>query len=116
MGYRKGYRFENWLVNELKKHGFVVIRSAKSGGIDVVALKDGKTFGFECKYSSGSRIRVPESEMKFMERFMDQGGLAFLVVKFKRKGVWVLYPNKSMSEKELKVYGLPWDRFIWFVC
>lgn len=50
--YFKGRRFE-WKVKEyFKSHGYVVIRSAASKPIDLVAMKEGIVLFIECKYNA----------------------------------------------------------------
>lgn len=49
--YRKGYVFENRLVNDLKKQGcqFVVRTAGSHSQYDIVAIKDETLFLIQCK-------------------------------------------------------------------
>ena len=50
--YEKGRRFE-WAVRSyLESMGFLVVRAAASKPVDLVAVKDGKTYLVECKYDA----------------------------------------------------------------
>jgi len=53
MSYRKGYKFEREIFNIFQSAGYYCIRSAGSHGVfDIVAIKDGITFGIQCKYNN----------------------------------------------------------------
>ena len=48
--YRRGYAFENSLKKKLEAKGFYVIRSAGSKGVfDLIAVRNGKVYGIQCK-------------------------------------------------------------------
>jgi len=53
MSYRKGYKFEREIFNIFQSAGYYVIRSAGSHGVfDIIAIKNGITFGIQCKYNN----------------------------------------------------------------
>ncbi len=67
--YSKGARSERELINKFYENGFSVIRSAGSGvnsiSPDIVAIKNGKGFAFECK--AWDRTTLSIDEIKFNE-------------------------------------------------
>ena len=46
-----GFRFEEWVAASLKKFGWIASVTSRSNdqGIDVIAIRDGKTLGLQCK-------------------------------------------------------------------
>jgi len=55
--YRKGYRFEIYVANYLRRNGFYVIRAAGSHGIfDLIAIYHGCIYGIQCK-TNGRLLR-----------------------------------------------------------
>lgn len=61
--YRKGYQFEIYVASYLRRNGFYVIRSAGSHGIyDLIAIRNGKVFGIQCK-TNGRLLRKELTEI-----------------------------------------------------
>ncbi len=68
--YRKGYRFEMAIYHKFKNAGYFVIRSAGSHGeFDIIAIKDGRILGIQCKYdgrlTKAELERIKETAIKY---------------------------------------------------
>jgi len=56
MSYKKGLKFEYEIKQLFESAGYYVMRSAGSHGIfDLIAIKNGKAFGIQCKYNNHLR-------------------------------------------------------------
>lgn len=66
--YSKGARCERELLKELHDNGFSVMRSAGSGintlSPDLIAMKDGKGFAFECKAWESSSLSIEKERFE----------------------------------------------------
>ena len=97
--YKRGYAFENSLKKKLEAKGYYVVRSAGSKGVfDLIAIKEGKVYGIQCKigYSIHEKelIRIVDTAKRF--------GI-YPVVAFKdgRKiKLFIVKENKSVSIDE----------------
>jgi len=85
--YHRGRRFEYRVKRFLEGEGWVVIRSAGSKPIDLVAFKDGVILFIECK----KRGYVPKEQREYQEGLARRAGATYVVVtpknfhEFKRK-------------------------------
>jgi len=97
--YRRGYAFENSLKKKLEAKGFYVIRSAGSKGVfDLIAVRNGKVYGIQCK--TGDYIH--ERELLQIADTAKRFGI-YPVVAFKdgRKiKLFIVKENKSVSIDE----------------
>jgi len=92
LSYRKGRRFE-WQVRTLfEENGWVVLRTARSKPVDLVALKNGNVLLIECKY--GSRLRIREKS-KLIELAEIAGGQPILAFREKYKHRVILVNLKT---------------------
>jgi len=59
MSFVKGRRFENYVKDKLERNGYYVARSAGSKGVfDLIAVKDGKVIGIQCKLGRISKSEI----------------------------------------------------------
>ena len=81
--YRKGYTFEIYVANYLRKNGFYVVRSAGSHGVfDLIAIYHGQIYGIQCK-TDGRLLRKELTEIvKTAEK---HGIIPFLAFRDKRR-------------------------------
>jgi len=74
--YERGRRFEYRVKRFLEGEGWVVIRSAGSKPIDLVAFKDGVILFIECK----KRGYVPKEQREYQEGLARRAGAMYVVV------------------------------------
>lgn len=74
--YVKGRRFEYRVRDFLRSHGWVVIRSAGSKVIDLVAMKNGNVLLIECK----TRDYIPNGQKNRQESLAAQAGAEYFIV------------------------------------
>jgi len=86
--YNKGAGYERELIKILVSTGFAAVRVAGSGRArteqpDVLAGKNGKTFAFECKYSSSDYKSLSAEEVNSFFLFCTKFGCgAYLAFRF----------------------------------
>jgi len=91
--YKKGYRGEIQLVHELSKRGFMVVRTPRSGRInlaspDIIAAKDGKLIVIECK-SRKNAFKIKKEQLNELMLWEKKAGaIPYIGWKIVRKG-WV---------------------------
>jgi len=108
--YNKGANAERELLKELHAQGFAVTRVAGSGVNplpcpDVIALKAGKIFAFECKAWKGQYLAIPLQNMDEEAEWAEIAGATFLIGwKIPREG-W-LFIKKEHFHKTDKNYML----------
>lgn len=73
--YQKGYRFQQRVKKYLEKEGYFVILSPKSRFPDGVAILEGKTFFFECKWNK----YLTKEEKEKGKELMLKWGMRFVV-------------------------------------
>ncbi|RLF09933.1 MAG: Holliday junction resolvase [Thermoprotei archaeon] len=113
MAFRKGYRAEVELMENLRKEGFYVVRIPISGGrglpCDILAAKGEDRRGYQVKETKANRIYLSEGEVKALLEFCQAFGLKpFIAVKwkFRRQNPWTVIEVKGA--KRLKIeYSLP---------
>jgi len=83
-----GTNFEHRVIYLLRKKGFYTVRAGSSlGAFDILAVKDGIAFGFQCKYSRDGKLYVPKVELENMvNEAMKNKFYAILVYNKKQKG------------------------------
>lgn len=116
--YRKGYVAEHQLVHTLSKLGYMVVRTPRSGSInlaspDIIAAKDGKLIVIECK-SRKSAFSIPRDQLAELEEWVSKAkAIAYIGCKISRKGWKFLYLNDVISnngnigKKFLEEKGIP---------
>jgi Holliday junction resolvase len=71
--YSKGARGERELINKFYENGFSVIRSAGSGvnsiSPDIVAIKKGRGYAFECKAWDRTTISIDEEKFNELKKW-----------------------------------------------
>ncbi len=95
--YRKGYRFENALLNRLKKEGYdAVVRTAGSHSpYDIIAIKDAKLFLIQCKAND-----ITPYELLRVRKKMCNIARELTVVEclaYKKKGKTLILPLSEMQ-------------------
>ena len=108
--YNKGANAERELIKELHSAGFAVTRVAGSGVNplpcpDVIALKQGKIFAFECKAWKGQYLAIPHENMDEEKEWAQIAGAEFFIAwKIPREG-W-LFVKADHFHKTDKNYML----------
>jgi len=116
--YSKGARGERELLAKFAELGYSVMRSAGSGvnsiSPDIIAIRSGKGFAFECKAWETSVTIEPE-KYEVLKRWENNAGLrSFIAWRMNGKG-WFFIPigklrqtEKSyrISKKEAFEYGM----------
>jgi Holliday junction resolvase len=93
--YAKGYRAERSLVHELSKKGYMVVRTPRSGRInlaspDVIAAKNGVLIVIECK-SHEEAFKVPAEQLGQLKEWETRAGAkAYIGWKISYKGWFFL--------------------------
>lgn len=93
--YAKGYRSERELVHTLSKMGYMVVRTPRSGRInlaspDVIAAKNGVLIVIECK-SRAEAFTVPQDQLAELKEWQDKAGAkAYIGWKISHKGWFFL--------------------------
>jgi Holliday junction resolvase len=100
--YRKGYAAELELVHKLAEKGFMVIRTPRSGRInlaspDVIAAKSGKILVIECK-SRASAFKVESEQLDELRQWQEKAGaVPYIGWKISRKG-WIFLNLDDVAE------------------
>ena len=93
--YAKGYRAERTLVHELSRMGYMVVRTPRSGRInlaspDVIAAKNGTLIVIECK-SRAEAFTVPQDQLSELKEWETKAwAKAYIGWKISRKGWFFL--------------------------
>jgi len=79
---RKGTYFENQVKKIFESKGYYVVRSAASRGVfDLIAIKDGKPIGIQCKVG-----RIPKRELEIIKETGRRYGIVpYTAIKVNRK-------------------------------
>ncbi|MBI2971154.1 MAG: hypothetical protein HYY37_01900 [Candidatus Aenigmarchaeota archaeon] len=96
--YRKGYAGERQLVHILAHMGYMVVRTPRSGRInlaspDIIAAKGGRLIVIECKSRAGAFTVPPEQLDELREWEEKAGAKAYVAWKVSRKGWFFLNLN-----------------------
>ncbi len=100
--YRKGYAAELSLVHTLSKLGFMVIRTPRSGRInlaspDIIAAKNGKLIVVECK-SRAAAFTIEKEQLAELKEWQERAGaVPYIGWKISRKG-WTFFHLKDVEE------------------
>jgi Holliday junction resolvase len=101
--YSKGARAERELVEILKRKGYVVVRAAGSGvnsiSPDLIAVKNGKVYAFECKFWNRNNLSLEKEKIKYLKEIQKQGIISYVAWKIPRLG-WFLIEPKELEEQE----------------
>jgi Holliday junction resolvase len=101
--YSKGARAERELVEILKRKGYVVVRAAGSGvnsiSPDLIAVKNGKVYAFECKFWNRNNLSLEKEKIKYLKEIQKQGIISYVAWKIPRLG-WFLIEPKDLEEQE----------------
>jgi len=101
--YSKGARAERELVEILKRKGYVVVRAAGSGvnsiSPDLIAVKNGKVYAFECKFWNRNNLSLEKEKIKYLKEIQKQGIISYIAWKIPRLG-WFLIEPKELEEQE----------------
>lgn len=105
--YMKGAQAERNLANLLKNREFSVVRVAGSGSSistpDIIAIKKGRIFAFECKaWKTTPKLRKKELKM-FSEWCEKAGAIGFLAWK---KKDWLFLNIKGLENSNIKKDGM----------
>ena len=101
-----GYRYEQMFKKELEKNGFLVIRSAGSFFMDLIAVKKGQVFLIEIKSSKSNvhylngRCRNQMALLKESEKF---GLKSYYAVWFKNKGWKIVRSDPKIKKIDLSI-------------
>ena len=93
--YAKGYRAERELVHELSRLGYMVVRTPRSGRInlaspDIIAAKNGTLIVIECK-SREEAFTVPQDQLNELKEWQDKAcAKAYIGWKISHKGWFFL--------------------------
>jgi Holliday junction resolvase len=101
--YSKGARAERELVEILKRKGYVVVRAAGSGvnsiSPDLIAVKNGRVYAFECKFWNRSNLSLEKEKIKYLKEIQKQGIISYIAWKIPRLG-WFLIEPRELEEQE----------------
>ena len=102
MTYKKGARAERELAELLWKRGYAVVRAAGSGNSyspDVIAIKNGTVYAFECKAWKREEVVISEHQMKKMLEWRKRSGAElFLAWKYPYRG-WFFIPVYLLTKR-----------------
>ena len=89
--YRRGYVFEQWIVNTLKQEGYDAQRTAGShGAYDVIAMKVHSIRLIQAKTCKKNGLQVLERELKVFREYRNK---LFMVASLE---VWVKEDRKEV--------------------
>lgn len=102
--YAKGSRYERELMEEFKKRGYSVIRSAGSGvgtpSPDILLFRKGKQYGFECKAWDKTSLRLEKAKIKEMREWEANTGITTMIAwRVSREG-WYFMHLGELEEQE----------------
>jgi Holliday junction resolvase len=100
--YATGRRLEYRIRDIFRREGYVVIRAAQSKPIDLVCMRDGKSFLIECKTD---RSFLGEDRKKQLLELAGQAGTSIILAKRIRRRVELtnLADGKLFDPKNLAV-------------
>ena len=85
--YRRGYDIERKIVNQLKKEGYVAVRTAGSHSLfDVIAINEDEILLIQAKRTKTGYINADENVHKFADMEVPKGVLKRLWIWEDRKG------------------------------
>ncbi len=102
--YRKGYIAELSLVHTLSQHGFMVVRTPRSGRInlaspDIIAAKNGKLIVIECK-ARAEAFTVEKEQLQELREWQEKAGaIPYIGWKIARRG-WIFLHLKDVEENK----------------
>ena len=102
--YMKGYRSERELVYKLSEMGFMVVRTPRSGSInlaspDIIAAKSGRLIVIECK-SRKSGFKIPLEQLDELREWeVKARAKAYIGWKVARKGWFFLNLKDVVKNK-----------------
>ncbi len=101
--YVKGARGERELLAKFADLGYSVVRSAGSGvnsiSPDIIAIKDGKGYAFECKAWESS-VAIEKEKFEVLKKWSENSGLrVFIAWRMNGKG-WFFIPIDRLRETE----------------
>ncbi len=109
--YKKGARAERELMNKLTKLGFSVIRAAGSGKYgkppDVIAFKNSKVYGFECKFIAANRLNLDKKSIDEFIKWSQNAGIDTYIA-WKHDGSWIFFKPVIMKQNEHS-YSISWE-------
>ena len=82
--YETGRRLEYRIRDIFRREGFVVIRAAQSKPIDLVCMRDGRSFLIECKTD---RSFLGKDRRKELLGLAEQAGMPIILAKRRRRRV-----------------------------
>lgn len=100
--YSKGYRGERELVHILSKMGYMVVRTPRSGRInlaspDIIAAKDGRLIVIECK-SHARGFQISQEQLQELKEWEEKAlAKAYVGWKISRKG-WLFLTLRDVVE------------------
>jgi len=95
--YARGRKFEWRVRDHLEGMGFVVVRSAASKPVDLVAMRGGQILLIECKYNAKITSLERQRLLKMAER---AGGIPVLATKRRGQRGFKLIDLRGMTELE----------------
>jgi len=122
--YAKGSAAEREFAELMWQWGFAVVRSAGSGNLraaaryyspDVIAVKNGAAFAFECKFRKGY-VKLSGEDLHSLKEWCSRAGChGFLAWKISRRGWWLMdIENLSggLSECKMQKTALSFNEFM----
>ncbi|GLB46209.1 hypothetical protein WR164_01880 [Philodulcilactobacillus myokoensis] len=99
-----GYQFEDYVAKILKKNGFENVRQTSKihdNGLDVIAERDGKVYGFQCKHYVKRTVGMKAVRQTFVGGNAYQVDSAILLVNrdFDQKAITLA------KQLEVKLWG-----------
>ncbi|MDE1856985.1 MAG: hypothetical protein KGH98_02770 [Candidatus Micrarchaeota archaeon] len=107
--YSKGARAERELLNTLDGMGYSVMRSAGSGvnslSPDIIAIKEGDGFAFECKYWDRGSLSLDHEQVESLKRWERNTRMrAFVAWRMNGMGWYFIRPEElTLNEKSYSV-------------
>ena len=100
--YAKGYRAERNLVHKLSGMGYMVVRTPRSGSInlaspDIIAARNGRLIVIECKSREGAFTVPPEQLDELKEWETKAGAVPYIAWKISRKD-WIFLTLETVQK------------------
>ena len=96
--YEKGKNFEDYIARKLRGRGALAVRSAGSKGVyDIVAFKDDKAYGIQCKTGSARLSR--DEKAKIISIAQNYGLIPVLATKERGRIVFI----NLLTEKKVEI-------------
>lgn len=98
--YETGRRLEYRVRDVFRNQGFLVIRAAQSKPIDLVCIRDGKSFLIECK---AGRSFLGEDRKKELLGLSEQAGAPIIIARRRKRQIELtsLADGQSLDPKNL---------------